>query len=76
MTDDQVLRDIAQQAEGVVDDQRIFAGNTVQFAKDRNFSAFRERIDNAISMAECLPRDLRSLKRFVDEHPELDKGGF
>jgi hypothetical protein len=76
MTDEQILRDIAQQAEGVVDDQRTFAGNAVQFAKDRNFKAFHERIRSAIEMAECLPRDLRSLKRFIDEHPELDKGGF
>lgn len=76
MTTEEHLRDLVTIAEHTTDDQRTFAGNAVQYAKDRNFKMFHEVIDRAIDMAGCLPRDLKSLKKFVTEHPELDKGGF
>lgn len=76
MTTEEHFTDVVSVAEHTTDDQRIFAGNAVQYAKDRNFKMFNEVIDRAIDMAGCLPRDLRDLKRFVTEHPELDRGGF
>lgn len=70
------LRDVAQDAAHAVQDAENFAGTAVQYAKDANFKMFNQTIDAAIRYAESLPHQLRALKRFIEQHPELEKGGF
>lgn len=76
MNAEEQLRDTAQDADHAATDAARFAGTAIQHAKDANFKMFNETIDRAIAMAESLPQSLRALKRFVTEHPEIDKGGF
>lgn len=76
MNPEEQLRDVVQDADHAATDAENFAGTAIQYAKDANFKMFNETIDRAIAMAESLPHSLRTLKRFVAEHPELDRGGF
>jgi hypothetical protein len=52
MTIEEHFTDVVNTAEHTTDDQRIFAGNAVQYAKDRNFKMFHEVIDRAIDNEE------------------------
>lgn len=70
------LREVTQEANHAATDAENFAGTAIQYAKDANFKMFNETIDNAIRYAESLPYQLRTLKAFVHQHPELDRGGF
>ena len=70
------LGDVTQDADHAATDARNFAGTAIQYAKDANFKMFNQTIDSAIRYAESLPHQLRALKRFVEQHPELDRGGF
>lgn len=76
MNAEEQLRDAAQDADHAATDAERFAGTAIQYAKDANFKMFNDTIDRAIAMAESLPHSLRALRRFVAEHPQLDKGGF
>ena len=70
------LNEMAQELAHCVGDQDTFAGNVAEYAKSANFAMFNQGIDRAIEHADSLSAKLRGIKRFVAEHPELDKGGF
>lgn len=70
------LRDVTREADHAATDAQRFAGTAIQYARDGNFRMFNQTINTAITMAESLPYQLRTLKGFVEAHTELDRGEF
>lgn len=76
MSNAEMLTEMAQELANCVIDQDTFAGNVAEYAKSANFVMFNQTIDRAIEYANSLSAKLRDMKRFIAQHPELDKGGF
>lgn len=71
--DPERLRDFARDVDANVRDIVTFAGGFAYEARGQHFEAALADFDRAIEHAESLPQKLRDLKKFIEQHPEMDK---